>query len=340
MPAPRKFSFHKRSNGVYYVLYYQNGRQRWKSTGATSRSEALRTLANFKQLFEERLKSVSFEQFTHQFLSASDPASRTIERYDSIFKSFLPFLRGAYVNEVTAETIDSYKAKRLKEVSPVSVNVELRMLKAAFSTAKRWRMTAQNPFVDISLARIPEQVPLCLKPEDFQKIIACIREGWFRDVVLFAVLTGMRRGEILNLRWSDVDFGSKTVNIRSSATWNTKHGKRRVVPLSETAVLLLSSRVGKSPSEYVFTMEDQKISESTVSHAFKRYVKAAKLDNQKLQFHSLRHTFATWLVQDGVSIYEVQKLLGHSSVKVTEVYSHLAASELHSAVNRISLPLN
>ncbi|MBI5475218.1 MAG: tyrosine-type recombinase/integrase [Ignavibacteriales bacterium] len=62
--------------------------------------------------------------------------------------------------------------------------------------------------------------------------------------------------------------------------------------------------------------------------------------NSKLHFHSLRHTFATWLVQDGVNIYEVQKLLGHSNMKVIEVYSHLVTSKLHSAVNKISLRLN
>ncbi len=62
--------------------------------------------------------------------------------------------------------------------------------------------------------------------------------------------------------------------------------------------------------------------------------------SEKLHFHSLRHTFATWLVQEGVSIYEVQQLLGHSSISVTQVYSHLAASELHGAVNKIQVVLN
>ncbi len=62
--------------------------------------------------------------------------------------------------------------------------------------------------------------------------------------------------------------------------------------------------------------------------------------NKAFHFHSLRHTIATWLVQSGANIYQVQKLLGHSSVKTIEIYSHLVASELHSTVNRINLPLN
>ncbi len=336
----QRFSLHKRSNGVYYVLYYQNGRQRWKSTKATTKPEALKALTNFKQLFEAQLKSVSFEQFAHQFLTSSDLAPSTLRVYKGIFKTFVPFLRGAYVNEVTPETIDSYKAKRLKEVSPVTVNIELRMLKAAFSTAKRWRMTAHNPFDEVSFARVPEQAPLCLNREDLQKLLACIREGWFRDVVLFAVMTGMRRGEILNLRWSEVDLERKIVNIETNATWKTKHGKRRVVPLNETAALLLAARVGKSPSDYVFTLNDQKISESWVSHLFKRYVREAKLSNPRYRFHSLRHTMATNLLRAGESIHVVQRILGHSSVKVTEGYSGIAGSELHDAVNKISVPLN
>jgi site-specific recombinase XerD len=69
-------------------------------------------------------------------------------------------------------------------------------------------------------------------------------------------------------------------------------------------------------------------------------VKEAKLENHRLHLHSLRHTFASWLVQDGVSLYEVQKLLGHSSIAVTEIYSHLQPEQLHETVNRLKVSLN
>jgi len=80
-------------------------------------------------------------------------------------------------------------------------------------------------------------------------------------------------------------------------------------------------------------------SRAGVLHLFKRCVRKAGLSD-KPHFHSFRHTFATWLVQEGVSIYELQKLLGHRSISVTQIHSHLAASELHSAVNKISVSLN
>ena len=108
------------------------------------------------------------------------------------------------------------------------------------------------------------------------------------------------------------------------------------MPLNEAAMALFASRQGKSASEYVFTLNDKPLFRGWVQHLFKRYVRELKLP-ERLHFHSLRHTFASWLVQDGATLYEVQKLLGHSSAKVTEVYSHLQPEQLHNTVERIRL---
>ncbi len=109
--------------------------------------------------------------------------------------------------------------------------------------------------------------------------------------------------------------------------------------MNETVFQLLWNKSERCFSEYVFTFKRRRVQESLVPHKFKKYVRKAGL-NPKLHFHSLRHTFAIWLVYEGISIYEVQKLLGHSNISVTEIYSHLAANELHSAVNKISVSCN
>jgi len=103
--------------------------------------------------------------------------------------------------------------------------------------------------------------------------------------------------------------------------------------------MMAQRAVTKGFSESVFHSGGTGLKHSFVQRKFKRYVRQSGL-NDALKFHSLRHTFATWLVQGGVNIYEVQKLLGHSDIRTTEIYSHLAASELHSAVNKISAVLN
>jgi site-specific recombinase XerD len=150
----------------------------------------------------------------------------------------------------------------------------------------------------------------------------------------------MRQGELVNLRWQDVDLHRKLIHIHSNATFKTKHGKRRTIPLNDVATQLLKSKAVHSVGEYVFTLSGRQVKESWVSHKFKYYVYAARLKDDRLHFHSLRHTFASWLVQDGVSIYEVQKLLGHSNISVTQVYSHLQPEQLHDTVNKIKVSLN
>jgi integrase/recombinase XerD len=107
--------------------------------------------------------------------------------------------------------------------------------------------------------------------------------------------------------------------------------------MSEAAWLILTQRAQANQAEHVFTFNAQRVLEDLVTKKFKDYVREAGI-NPKLHFHSLRHTFATWLVQSGVRIYEVQKLLGHSNISVTQICSHLAAMELHEAVEKISIP--
>jgi len=175
----------------------------------------------------------------------------------------------------------------------------------------------------VSMAHIPEQAPACLKVSNFQRLMNCIQEGWVKELVLFAVPTGMRKGEILNLKWSDVDLGRRILDIETSLLFKTKFGKRRTIPLNESALLVLKGRITRSASEYVFTLSDKALNSGCVTHMFKRNVRSSGLTAQRLQFHSPRHTFASWLVQGGASLYEVQGLLGHSSAKVTEIYNHL-----------------
>jgi site-specific recombinase XerD len=93
----------------------------------------------------------------------------------------------------------------------------------------------------------------------------------------------------------------------------------------------------KKGSDYVFTKRGFTINNDSVSRKMKTHLRAAGL-NDKIHFHSLRHSFESWLVPDEVSLYEVQKLLGQSEIIVTRVYSHLQPAKLHSTVNRIPFP--
>jgi len=233
---------------------------------------------------------------------------------------------------VTPRHVEAFKAHRLKLVKPVSVNQELRAMKAAFNTAIRWKLIYENPVVEVRQATIPQEPKAFFTPQDFQKLILTIEEDWLRAIVLLAAATGMRRGEVLNLSWSDVDLEKRYLIVRTTPTYKTKSGRMRTIPLNDIALSVLRS---KTPThELVFTLNGHPMMGNWVQHLFKRYVRKAGLDD-RLHFHSLRHTTASWLVQSGSTLYEVQQLLGHSSSKVTEVYSHLQPGHLQSTVARL-----
>jgi integrase/recombinase XerC len=334
-------SLFKRSNGIYYFSYIEDGKRKWRSTGQRYKPAALKELLAFEEGRKEPLSNVTLQAFIKDFLSYAEVtyARKTLTVYDRALHHFANFIGDVLLASITARDVDLHRMERMKAVSPVSVNLELRTLRAAFYTALRWGLLSENPFKKVPLVPIPEQQPTYLSKEEFQRLLGFVREPWLREIFLIAVCTGLRRGELLNLTWKDVDFERRLLTIQSGETFRTKAGKRRSVPMSQAVHRLLLARAQRAFGEYVFTVNGRRIVEYFVSHKFKVYVRAAGL-SEKLHFHSLRHTFATWLVQDGVNIYEVQKLLGHSNISVTQIYSHLASSQLHTAVERISVPLN
>ena len=109
--------------------------------------------------------------------------------------------------------------------------------------------------------------------------------------------------------------------------------------MSDISFNILSTKAGRSSSEYVFTKNERKINEDHATKKLKKYVVDVK-PQERLHFHNLRHTFASWLVQDDVSLYKVQKLHGHSDISVTQVFSRLQPEQLHETVNRLQIALN
>jgi len=336
---PYRYSLFKRSNGRYVILWYDhNGHRRWRSTGVTTKREALKVLSQLHDQLDRTSHRISLDQFATEFLDHAKAtfASKTVEIYTRLFRTLSTLFPDATLASVTGRHIETFKHHRLKLVKPVSVNQELRAMKAAFNTAIRWKLLRENPVVDVRQATVPQESKAFFAPQDFQTLLATIREDWLREIVLLAAATGMRRGEVLNLRWSDVDIDKRYLIVRTTPSYKTKSGRMRTIPLNDIALSVLGSK--KPTHELVFTNNGHPIRGNWVQHLFKRYVRKAGLDDM-LHFHSLRHTTASWLVQSGSTLYEVQQLLGHSSSKVTEVYSHLQPEHLQSTVARLVVNL-
>jgi site-specific recombinase XerD len=310
-----------------------NGKDRWRSTGAKTKREAMAVVHNG---IEKKVQgpAIDLQQFTVRALDfvKGNHAAKTLIVYHSALEAFIAVTGNKALAHVTRSDVDRFKVARTADLAPVSVNIQLRTLRAAFNFAVRWEMILVNPFARVQQIRIPEQPPAYLTFEQFNTLCTLMDDHWVRDIVIFAVSTGMRRSELLNLEWRHVDLHRRIVQVTSTSTFKTKAGKQRTIPLNESALHVLSGR--PQGHQYVFTYIDRPIEMHSLTHAFKRFARLAELP-EAIHFHSLRHTFASWLVQDGVSIFQVGKLLGHSNTKTTEIYAHLQPETMHDVVDRI-----
>jgi integrase len=157
------------------------------------------------------------------------------------------------------------------------------------------------------------------------------RPSYLRDLIIFAIHTGCRRGEILSLTWQDnIDLFRRTVKVEISKRKKKDKGninkKYKVIPMSETLfqMLLRRSKI-MHISGWVFP-----ISSSSARHAFDEAVKRAGIED--FHFHDMRHTFATRLIQAGVNLYAVKELLGHESINTTARYAHHYPESLRPSV--------
>jgi len=327
----------KRSNGIYYVYYLQpNGKRTCISTATKLKNEALKFLSDFQvEIKRRKLLGIipkTIMEFRQAFASYSETFHRpkTTKQFNSILKEFSDYCFNSNLSEINIQIINSYLQQKAK-VSLYTAQKHLAYLRSAFNKAVNDNYLLNNPFDKVNNFKLPEKQPLFIDEASFQILLRVIENQDIKDLIIFAVKTGLRQMELITLEWNQINFKDRYL-ILDNNNYTTKSKKIRTIPLSIEAMQILVEREKNKIDELVFTYNNEKFNPEFLSKRFKKYIIEAKL-NPKLKFHSLRHTFASWLVQKGVSIYQVSKLLGHANVETTEIYSHLRAEDLRSAVN-------
>jgi len=163
------------------------------------------------------------------------------------------------------------------------------------------------------------------KKRNFSKLLSV----FLKPIVLTAIHTGCRRGEVLSLRWKDIDFKERRMLLET-----TKNNERRVVPMNDTLYGVLKALPVHLGSELVFP----EVEGRQLSLAFHRACKRAGLKD--FRFHDLRHSFASYLTMGGENLRTVQTLLGHKDLRMTMRYSHLSPEHLREAVSILDKSLN
>lgn len=326
----------KRSNGIYYIFYDQpNGKRTCISTKAKNKNDALKFLSEFQnnlrlasesQVIPIDLKTFSFD---YQMFSEKFHTAKTHYMVKIIFEQFEDHIGNPSLSEITNRECEIFIYKKAT-VSQYTAQKYLAHLRAAFNKALAQGYILENPFRKIKNFKIPESLPKYFTDEEFNKLIEIVKDNDLKDLILFAINTGLRQMELITLEWNQIDFSSRTLILDNQVNI-TKSKKVRNVPINKTAFKILLERNKEVKVSKIFTYKEAAINQDFISKKFKKLVVKAKI-NTDFNFHSLRHTFASRLVQKGVSIYEVSKLLGHADIKTTQIYAHLRSDDLRRAV--------
>ncbi|OZQ66537.1 tyrosine-type recombinase/integrase [Paenibacillus odorifer] len=227
-------------------------------------------------------------------------------------------------------------------ISPASVNVRIRVLKTFFSVLYEEEVISRNPARNVSLMRQDVDTVAPLTEDELRRFMkAPDQKQWaqWRDAVIMTLIldAGLRLGEICSLEKSEVDFVKKHIVLPAS---KNKNRKSRVLPLSTETLRMLKQLITESAQHFdtthVFTTNyGEQLSEKTIQKSFDKYAEKAKL-GRSVSPHVLRHNFATMAAENGMSIFHLQKIMGHADIQTTRKYVQISESSIADEHRRFS----
>ncbi|MBA3320474.1 MAG: site-specific integrase [Pyrinomonadaceae bacterium] len=290
-------------------------------------------------------KDMRFDDFVaDRYLPYAEANKRSFHDDVLTCRVLIEFFGKRTLRSIKADLVEEFKQRRLatplrvqgkkpepnkprRPRSPATVNRELSILPKIFSLAFDAELVDENPCRRVKNLRITNLCGHCLTTEEEQSLFAALAGSeWVSHIVLFASHTGMRRGEIFNLRWFDIDLTRETVHVRQS-----KNGKARAVPMNETIKSLLQGL--PKTSEYVFPSPKTGGRVMDVGRQFERAVKEAGLEN--FRFHDLRHTAATRMADAGVDPFTLAYIFGWSDIRMAMRYTHATNATMRQAVRSL-----
>ncbi len=361
-------SIYRRNDGRWVGEMTIEGRQRKFVYGKTRKDvqEKLRAAIQEKQegVVLTGTARQTLEQFLLDWLENSQKQSvrpRTYERYREIVQlHIVPVLGHQKLQKLSAQHVQAFYTQKVKDgLSPSTVEVFHCVLHKALDTAVKWGLVPRNV---CDLVSPPHRESFEIKPLDVEqanKLLAAARGHRLEALFILALTTGMRRGELLGLKWQDINFAAGTLQIRRILTRSPDKGfveaepktqkSRRSMVVAAFALEALRKhrthqletklKAGASWQEhdYVFcTSVGTHLNPSKdVLDELKKLLNQAGLPD--IRFHDLRHSAATLLLSEGVHPKVVQEMLGHSNISMTmDVYSHVLPSMQQEAVGRLN----
>jgi len=328
----------KDERGRWWLDFYApDGKRRRKLAGKKSDAERmLRTIRSSIDSGEyvDPGKAPGFSVFCSIFHERHGQHKSSYQKNSSVIDQLKGYFGDMKIARITAGHIEAYRLKRLTDksgrdhksaLSLTTINREVEVLRAMLSKAVKWDYLAKNPARNVEDYDEDNKRERFLTKQEIRRVLRATKTSesmLLRAAVYLALETGMRKRELLGLRWSDVNFEAARLLVRE-----TKNGEPRHVPMSRRARWLLQKLAARDPlATWVFQSQSREGKSAPARDIKKSWRKAlvdARIDD--FRFHDLRHTFASHFAMKGGNIYALAKILGHKNPKITiDRYAHLS----------------
>jgi integrase len=309
---------------AYYVDYYYRGRRRRECAGPVKRlAEDLlkKRQAEIveRRFFPERISTrTKFAEMADLYYKNHSLVNKRAWKCDRFVMGYYKRVFGdRYLDEITPLLIEQLRTQRRSEVAASTTNREHQVLKNLFTKAIEWgKFYGESPARKVKMLRVDNRRLRFLNTDEVHRLLSAV-DPRIKPIIVAALHTGMRRGELKSLAWKNVDLDTGTIYVL-----NTKSGKPRELPMDSTLRELF--RTLPKTGELVFDS-------SNLRKLYEAVVKKAGLED--VNFHTLRHTFASHLAMAGVDLKTIQELLGHQTFEMTLRYAHLSPHHKKVAID-------
>jgi integrase len=319
----------------YYVDFYEEGKRYTERVGKVSKSVAeekldIRRSEVIRGEWKPKKIHSPFDKFKEQYLEWSKGNKKPTSslRDESSLKHLSRLFGGKTLSEISPFMVEKYKLTRKEEgAEPATINREMACLRHMFNMAIKWKKAQGNPVREVKFLKEPQGKDRILTEAEEVRLLETVRtepkQKHLEPIIETALNTGMRKGEILNLKWSNVDLRTGVIVIEES-----KNGEIRRIPINRKLTITLQNVKKVSKGDFVFSDNGKPYGD--VKTGWWTALSKAKIEG--LRFHDLRHTFGSRLGMAGIDIRTIQELMGHKDIKMTMRYSHPTPEHKRKAV--------
>ena len=245
--------------------------------------------------------------------------------------------------EISTVDIENFKFAFLKSATPKTVNKTLKYAKAMLNRALDWNYLSVNPAQRVKFIKVPKSnLPCCLTLKEIKELLEKC-PSWFYPIIYAFLATGLRRNELIHLRWCDVDMRNHLIRVSNQEAFHTKSLLPRTVGMKQRLYEIFQNMLtekkhikkkAESNGQFVFISSEGLPYSSSVLQ--KAWMKIRRELGVNYRLHDFRHTFCSYLIIRGVDIKTVQVLMGHSDVRTTmQIYAHVQTVHLQKAVEKL-----